>query len=318
MSFPTFKVLKPGFLTTVQDRGRVYHQSEGASISGALDSFSFRIGNLLVGNSEGEAALEMTVSGPSLRSLLDTLIAITGANMTPTKNDLLIPMWKCIRVKKEDIISFGQLKEGCRGYLSVRNGISVPFFMGSRSTDLRAKVGGKEGRPLRAGDILESEPLKSGVEFEGRSLPQKLIPCYEKSVTLRVIMGPQANYFERDIGVKVFLQSEYIVRSEANRLGYRLDGSPILRKAGAPASIPTEGSCPGGIQVPEDGKPIILLNDQSGGGYTKIATIVSSDLSSLAQLKPGDMIRFKKVSVTEAHQILRKREKEIQKFKEGL
>ena len=318
MSTPIFEVLKPGFLTTVQDRGRFYYQCMGASLSGALDSFSHRIGNFLVGNSEDAAGLEMTVAGPTMRILQDTWIAITGANISPKKDGLPLSMWTSVKVEEGNIISFGPLKEGCRGYLAVRGGISVPLVMGSCSTDLRLKEGGKEGRPLQTGDLLEIEPSESRYEFIEKALSPEWIPCYGSNPTLRVIMGPQARYFDKETGIKTFLESEYVVTPKANRIGYRLDGPAILHKEGLEASIPTEACCPGGIQVPEDGKPIILMVEQNGGGYIKIATIISSDFDLIAQLKPGDKIRFGKISVAKAHQILKKREKIIQRLKARL
>jgi antagonist of KipI len=318
MPLPTFEVLKAGFLTTIQDRGRFHYQWRGVSMSGALDSFSYRIGNLLVGNKDNAASLEITVVGPSFRVLQDTLIAITGANMTPMKNGASLPRWTCLRVNQGEAVSFGPLKEGCRGYLSVRHGISAPLLLGSRSTNLNSKEGGIEGRPLQKGDVLESEPLDNGNEFERKTLSSELIPRYYKSVTVRVILGPQTRYFEKEAGIETFLQSEYVVTPQANRSGYRLDGPPIEHKQGMPTSIPSEGCCPGGIQVPENGKPIILLADQHGGGYAKIATVISTDLERVAQLKPGDKIRFERVSVATSHRILKEKERTIQAWMEKL
>lgn len=318
MTSPIFEVLKLGLLTTIQDRGRFYNQWMGMPISGALDSFSYRIGNLLVGNEENLASLEMTVLGPSLRLLQDTWIAITGANLSPIRNGSPIPMWTSIKVQQGDVISFGSLKEGCRGYLSVRGGISVPLVMGSRSTNLRLKLGGKEGRALQTGDLIESESFEDGNKFRERTLPPEMTPRYPSELTLRVILGPQTRYFERDIGIKTFLQSQYIVTAHADRMGYRLEGPIISFKHGVPKSIPSEASTPGGVQIPEGGKPIILLVEQNGGGYVKIATVISSDMDKLAQSKPGDKIRFQKISVAEAHLILRQRENIFQRWKEGL
>ena len=318
MSIPIVEVLNPGFLTTVQDRGRFHYQWRGINRTGALDSFSYRIGNLLVGNSENAASLEMTILGPSLRILQDILIAVTGADMSPAKNGNILPMWTSVKVRQGDVLSFSPLKEGCRGYLSVRNGISVPLLLGSCSTDLASKQGGKEGRPLQTGDILESDPFKKGINFEANVFPPELIPRYNKNRTLRVILGPQTRYFEKELGIKTFLQSEYVITPQASRQGYRLDGPSILQRQGIETSIPSEATCPGGIQVPEEGKPIILLVERLVGGYPKIATVISSDLPLLAQLKPGDKIRFERVSLAKAHCILRKKEDTLQKWKDTL
>lgn len=318
MSLPIFEVLKPGFLSTIQDRGRFYYQWMGMPISGAIDSFSHRIGNLLLDNPEDAASLEMTVLGSSLRILQDTWVALTGANLSPMKNGLSLAMWTSVRVKQGDVVSFGVLKEGCRGYLSVRGGISVPLVMGSRSTNLRLKIGGKEGRAVQAGDILESGRFEIGNELRERVFPSEMIPHYNSNVTLRTIAGPQTRYFEKEVGIKTFFHSQYVVTSYADRMGYRLDGPVIQFKAGVEKSIPSEASSPGGIQVPGDGKPIILLVEQSGGGYIKIATVISSDLERVAQTKPGDKIQFENVSVAEAHRILREKERLIQAWKTTL
>jgi antagonist of KipI len=315
LSVPLLHILKPGFLTTVQDRGRPFYQWEGVSMSGALDAFSYRIGNLLVGNSENAAGLEMTVSGPTLAILRDSLIAITGANITPRKNGYPLPMWTTVRVRQGDLVTFGPLKEGCKGYLSVRSGISLPPLLGSRSTNLSSREGGKEGRPLRMGDVLESEHFGHAALFEGRTLPRELIPRYGRNLVARVIMGPQTRYFESQYGIQTFLQSEYVVSSQISRAGYRLDGPAIALRHGVETSIPSEGCCPGGIQVPESGKPIVLMVEQHGGGYPKIAVIISADLNFLAQLRPGDKIRFEKISLARAHEISLKKEAAIRAWK---
>lgn len=295
-----FEVVQPGLLTTVQDKGRYDYQQYGVPVSGAMDSYALMVANLLVGNSEGDACLEITVLGPRLRILGDTLIAITGADLSPALNNNPLPMWEAVEVCSGDTISFGHPKRGCRSYLAVAGGIDVPEVMGSRSTYIKSRLGGLEGRSLRSGDRLRSGPTQ--VEFSTRKLPSQYIFEYKAENELRVILGPQDDYFT-ERGIQTFLHSEYRISVQADRMGYRLEGPPIEYKAGA--DIVSDGVPPGAVQVPGDGLPIILLADrQTTGGYVKIATMSTIDLTKLAQAKPGDRVRFLRVTEEEAYQLL--------------
>lgn len=302
-----FEVIQPGPLATIQDLGRYGYQQYGVPSSGAMDNYAFRIGNLLVGNEEGAASLEITLFGVRLRVLHDTTIAITGADLAPALNGSPIPMWETVLVHRGDTISFPRLEDGCRAYLGVAGGFSVPRVMASSSTYIKAKIGGFEGRALRAGDILhavEHAPLA-----KMRRVPPEFIPLYSNQIELRVILGPQDDYFTED-GVRTFLRSKYTISVQADRMGYRLEGPQIQHRA--KADIISDGIPLGAVQVPGDGLPIILLADrQTTGGYTKIATVISADIPRLAQAKPGDKIAFRQVTEDEALIALREYERKV-------
>jgi antagonist of KipI len=309
-----FEVVQPGPLTTVQDLGRKGYQQYGVPTSGALDDYAFRVGNILVGNNEDVASLEITLCGCQLRVLQGTPIAITGADLAPEINGAHAPGWESIRVERGDVLSFSRLNSGCRAYLAVAGGISVPRVMRSASTCVRAGIGGLSGRPLRKGDILQAnDSLSSGTVAR---IPSETIPVYGNQITLRTILGPQDDYFTEQ-GIQTFFNSKYSVTSQADRMGYRLDGPSIQHKA--KADIISDGIPLGAIQVPGDGLPIILLADrQTTGGYTKIGTTISVDISRVAQAKPGDSIRFERVDEEEAVTLLLAYERQMALMKSHL
>ena len=306
-----FEVVQPGPMTTVQDLGRTGYQQYGVPTSGALDDYAFRLGNLLVGNDEGAAALEITLFGCQLRALQDTLIAITGADLAPAINGRPLPIWESLWVKRDQLLSFSQLRKGCRSYLAVAGGIQVPEVMKSASTCVRAGIGGLNGGPLRKGDILRAD---ADAALAGTAqIPAKYIPAYSNALALRVILGPQDDCFTKD-GISTFLNSEYTVSAQADRMGYRLEGPVIQHRGGA--DIVSDGNPLGAIQVPGDGMPIILLADrQTIGGYTKIANIISADIPRVAQTKPGDRIRFQQVKGAQAVTLWQKYEQQIEIIK---
>jgi len=276
-----------------------------------MDDYALRIANLLVGNHEGEASLEITLLGFQLQVLDKTVVAITGADLTPMLNNASLPMWEAVMVSPGDIISFPWPKMGCRSYLAVAGGIDVPKVMKSRSTYVKSHIGGFEGRPLRAGDRLKSSKAQPGISR--RKLPVQYLPVYRDSCELRVIPGPQDDHFTEE-GIHTFLGSEYTVSTEADRVGYRLRGPQIEHKASA--DIISDGIPLGAIQVPGDGLPIVLLADrQTTGGYTKIATVITVDIPKLAQAKPGDKVRFLPVTEGAAHRSLREYEQTIATIK---
>ena len=271
----------------------------GIPVSGVLDSFACRVANLLVGNPEGSAVLESTIVGPQLAVLRKTDIALTGAEMDAKLNYKSIESWKTIRVKPGDVLTFQQVKSGCRGYLAVSGGIKVPEVMGSLSTYFGGKIGGYGGRPLKKGDIVSRG---NGSLLDAlRYLPEKWIPRYPDKIILRTVAGPQDDHF--DEGLATLFQSEYLVTPKADRMGYRLQGAPIKHRENVPKSIISEPTMPGGVQVPADCQPIVLLVEQTVGGYTKIATVISPDLSRLAQAVPGDTVGFESVDLENAHRI---------------
>ena len=304
MSRETLETIEPGFLTTVQDRGRTGYQRFGVPISGAMDMFALLTANILVGNDEGAAGLEMTVMGPKLRFLAETWIAITGADLAPSVDDGAVPQWHTVKVPKDSVLSFQGARDGVRSYLAVAGGIDVPVVMGSRSTYLKGAIGGLHGRALRAGDVLGTEHGETPIEIGERGLPEHLeAPTYGHKHEIRVVLGPQDRSFTSD-GVAKFLGSPYSVSVHSDRMGYRLEGPPIEHVSGA--DIVSDGTALGAVQVPGDGRPIVLLADRgTTGGYTKIATVISADMGKLAQAMPGDTVTFQAVTVEQAHQSLR-------------
>ncbi|GGA65468.1 biotin-dependent carboxyltransferase family protein [Ornithinibacillus halotolerans] len=303
-----FKVIKPGLLTTIQDLGRKGYQKYGVAVSGVADSYAHRIANVLVQNPEDAATLEITLLGPELKALKSTTIAITGANLNPHINNKPVPMWSTITVKKGDRIHFKGYSSGCRAYLAVSGGFEGDNVLGSKSTDLISQIGGKEGRSLERGDYIytgnDGTLLK--IPTRRRLIPT-LIPTYSSNVTVRVILGPQEDAFTEK-GIHTFLNSEYTVSLDSDRMASRLHGPKIEHVKSA--DIPSEGMFIGAIQVPKNGLPILLqVGRQSIGGYTKIAGVISVDLPKIAQLKPKDKITFKQVTLEEAQELLVKQEK---------
>jgi len=309
-----FSVLTAGAYTTVQDMGRYGYQQMGIPVSGVLDTFSYRVANMLVDNPGDAAVLEITVMGPRLEIQLETDIAVTGAEIGITLNDQPVEGWKSIRTKPGDILDVQQVKSGCRAYLAISGGIEVPVVMGSRSTYVGGKLGGYRGRPLKEGDRIQCGQAK--LLTTARQTPADMIPTYPSQITIRAIPGPQDDFFQE--GMTTLFQSEFMVSTKADRMGYRLQGTEVKLAAGMPKSIISEPTMPGGVQIPADEQPIILLVEQTVGGYTKIVTVISTDIPKVAQATPGDTIRFEKVGLEKAHSLYRERGKLLHDMKEGL
>jgi biotin-dependent carboxylase-like uncharacterized protein len=313
----SIEILSPGLQTTVQDLGRFGFGRYGVAPSGALDSFAHRIGNLLVGNPENEACLETTLLGLRIKALTDVLIAVTGANLQPHVNKRPLEMWCSHILNKGEILSFRGPSSGCRSYIALGGGIDIPAVLGSKSTSLPSGFGGFQGRALEAGAILFSDAPQAKLVASHRKFDRKWIPTYPGKWIVRVIWGPQDDDFTEE-GRQTFINSSYKVSSESDRTGIRLDGPVIQRKADMPDSIISEGLISGSIQVPGDGKPIIILGETVSGGYRKIATVISADLPLMGQIRPGDEINFKSTSVDGAIQALRKMESRIKEISKVL
>ena len=316
-SIETLEILAPGPLTTVQDLGRFGFGRYGVAPSGALDSFSLRVGNLLVGNREDEACLEITLFGLKLKALTDAVITITGADIQTHLNGAPLEMWRSHIVKKGDTLFFRALKSGCRAYLALGGGISVPSVLRSKSTNLSTKFGGLKGRPLQKGDLLSSDAPHNHLKAGGRCFDPKWIPSYPKHWVLKTVFGPQDDHFPEK-AKRLFQRSSFNVTPHSDRTGIRLAGPAIQRKAGLAESIISEGMVSGAIQIPGDGQPIIILGELVTGGYRKIATVITADLPFLGQIKPGDRVKFKDVSLEDAYYAYIEAEGIIKKFREGL
>jgi biotin-dependent carboxylase-like uncharacterized protein len=295
-----FNVLKPGLFTTVQDLGRYGYLKYGIPISGAMDTFSLVSANLLVKNDSNDACLETTLFGPELQALTRTQIAITGGDISLKINGQNVPTWQTLEVQEGDVISFGKVKGGCRAYLSMRGGINTPQVLGSRATCVRGRFGGMNGKQLKTGDIIEGFDTHSlKVRY---SMPEDLLLQFTGQFKVHVILGPQADIFTES-GINTFLSSPYKVTSEADRMGYRLEGPIIEHKA--KADIISDALLPGAIQIPRNGNPIIIMRDaQTTGGYQKIAVVIIPDVSLLGQAKPNDMIGFSKITMSQAREKL--------------
>ena len=315
MSGPALEVVQPGLLTTVQDLGRWGYQRYGVPVCGALDPVSLRIANILVGNHDSLAGLEMTGVGPSLRFNEDAVIAIAGAELGPQIDSKPVASWESLRVSGGSTLSFSGPLDGLRAYLAIAGGIDVPTVMGSRSTDLKSGFGGLNGRALEAGDCVPIGPSSIPGKWSPKTLPTSISrqPTYGQTFEIRVVMGPQDGMFTAT-GIGVLLTSEYTVSTDSDRTGCRLEGPPVGHVRGP--DIVSDGTALGSIQVPGSGTPIILLADRgTTGGYTKIATVISPDIGLLAQAMPGAKVRFAAVAVEEAHDILREQEAMIREIK---
>lgn len=293
------KVIIPGALTTVQDAGRYGYQNSGIQTSGVMDHEAYGKANYLVGNAEDEAVLEATLFGGTMEVDEDTVVALTGADMEPKINGEEAEMNRPLLLKAGDSISLGMVKSGCRTYIAFGGGIDVPVVMGSRSTNMKCAMGGYEGRPLKAGDVLQiKKPAVSYEEIRERRAKEETYPSL---IEVRVVEGPQAEYFSEK-GKAAFYGSVYTISDQSDRMGYRLEGEVVESVNGT--DIISDGIAFGAVQVPASGKPIVLLADrQTTGGYAKIAVVCSFDIPKLVQGKPGDQVRFKKISVEEAQKI---------------
>lgn len=293
------EVLDPGLLTTVQDAGRVGWARYGVPPSGPLDAAAFNAANALVGNPPGAAALEITLAGPTLRVPRECLIAVCGADFDLWVGTLPVPLWHAVYARAGRIITFGARRSGARAYLAISGGIALPPFLGSQATYLPGGFGGLDGRALRAGDRLPLGVAADDLVMRaGRVWPTERRPPYTPQPTLRVVLGPQDDYFTAE-GVATFLDSAYQLTPEADRMGARLQGPPVAHRG--PTGIVSDGVVSGSVQIPPDGQPIVMLADhQTTGGYPKIATVVRADLPLLAQLLPGDRVRFAAVTLAEA------------------
>ena len=295
------EVIKPGLLTTVQDKGRWGYQCYGVAVAGAMDPFALASANRLVGNPEGAAGLEMTLLGPTLRLHRETIFALAGADLGPRLNGEPIPNWTCHLAQSGALLDFAVRKSGIRAYLAISGGIDVPPIMGSRATYLLGRFGGLDGRALKPRDRLPIlPPAVESRNFNGRVFPEDLRPPYRKNPTLRVVPGPFADFFSRE-AIQVLFSTEYTITPQSDRMGYRLQGEPLRRQK--PKELISCGLANGTIQVPPDGQPIILLADrQSIGGYPIVATLILADLPLIAQCAPGDKLRFSPVSIEEARE----------------
>jgi|LNFM01.1.fsa_nt_gb biotin-dependent carboxylase-like uncharacterized protein len=294
---PVLQVVQPGLSTTIQDLGRIGSQRLGIPVSGALDATALRGANVLVGNPQGTGALEMAVLGPQLLVEADSVrVALAGGagRLVVESEDgrrREVPALTSVRAVRGDTIKIGAVAGSAVAYLAVEGGFDIAPFLGSVSTYVRGGFGGLDGRALAAGDAL---PLRLG-EVEARGEVQLRNLDLAPAVTVRVVLGPQDDYFTAD-AIEAFLSSEYVLTRDADRMGLRFEGALLAHSKGY--NIVSDGIAPGSIQVPGSGQPIVLLADrQTTGGYPKIATVISIDLPALGRLTPGAKVRFEGVTI---------------------
>lgn len=308
MTAHALTVVRPGLLTTVQDLGRWGHQSVGVPVSGAMDTYSLRLANGLVGNPEGAAALEITLLGPALRAHTPLVVAVAGATFDLEVDNRPVPHGASVEMAAGSVLRFLGRRAGARAYLAVAGGIETPAVLGSRATHVVSHMGGVDGRALIAGDVVPvAVPATRPVHRATRSpLPLMDGPGPRR---LRVLLGPQDEWFTVS-SVDALLGGTFSVSPKSDRMGFRLDGPTLSTKR--PGELVSEPVAFGAIQVPSSGAPILLMADrQTAGGYPKIATVIAADLPLAGQLAPGDALRFAACTRAEARSALIARERDL-------
>lgn len=305
---------KKGLLTTVQDFGRIGYQRYGMPVCGAMDHFAMALANLLVGNPRGEAVVEATVLGPTIVFDEPEIFAVTGGDFGPTLNGEPIENSRAYRAEAGDTLALPMAKSGARAYIAFAGGLDLEEVMGSRSTFLKGGIGGLNGRPLQDGSRIGLRaPLADLPDLEDRFVPSDLLPPYGSEVEVRFTYGPQDDLFS-PAGKRTFTTSEYALSDKSDRMGFRMDGPAVERAAGSDGNIISDGICFGAIQV-TNGQPIVMMADrQTTGGYPKLGCVISADLPLLAQLKAGDKVRFRPVSVPAAQAVYRRQQKILDKL----
>jgi antagonist of KipI len=310
-------VVKPGMLSQLQDLGRHGYQHLGVPVGGAMDEWSHRMANLLAGNAEDAATLEIVMMGPSLRFQTATEIAITGADLSPTVNGAPVAMNRRLETPAGAQLDFGRRVNGMWSYLAVRGGFAATPVMGSRSAYVRGGFGGHEGRALRKDDQLETFDTAPAGRAPLLEIPSSLPPMNPGSVvSLRIVPGEQWSNFGTD-AQGLLSRAIYRISLKSDRMGYRLEGPALLRTD--PRELISEAVNSGTIQVPPDGQPIVLMAErQTTGGYPKVAHVIGVDLPQLAQMAPQQELRFVPVTLEEAQNLYLERELKLAALREAL
>lgn len=304
---------KGGILTTVQDLGRVNFRRFGINPNGAMDKAAARLVNILLGNDEREAVLEMHFPAPTLRFEENAVVALGGADFGALLDEKPIENWRPFFVEKGSVLKFTKKNSGNRAYLAAENGFAVERWLGSFSTNLRASVGGFAGRSLRAGDRLDFKFQIRDFKFQNKKFRYKisrsLIPRYSSNPTIRVVAGAEFELLTA-FGEQVFLSGNFTISNAADRMGFRLAGAPLYSLSRV-EMISTAVDF-GTIQLLPDGQIIILMADhQTSGGYPRIAHVAANDLPVLAQLGAGDKVNFRLISLPEAENLILEAEKDL-------
>ena len=293
------KVKRAGMLTSVQDLGRWGFQSSGVPVAGAMDLPALRLGNAMLGNPEGAAALEVTLLGPELEVCGCGAAVFAGADLGFSINGRAVGSWRVVELRDGDVISFIGPRSGCRGNLCFAGGIDVPLVMNSRATYMRAKIGGFKGRALKNGDVIKTgEPSPLWKRLDGFTLPRELNPALPADAHLSLMTGLQEDMFTEE-GKSTLFSSEYTITAESDRMGCRLEGDQIAHSAKS-GDIVSDAIPLGAVQVPSHGMPIVMLADrQTTGGYTKVGVLTPLSIEALVQKMPGTVVRFRKASIDE-------------------
>lgn len=324
-------VVRPGLLTTVQDLGRTGHQHLGIPVNGAMDEISHRLANLLVGNDEGEATLELTLSGPTLTFQCDAVIALCGPDMGGSVGGEPLPWWRPVLIRGGTTIAFGRPEIGCRAYLAVAGGFDLPLVLGSRSTCLSGGFGGFRGRSLRKGDVLplrapdEARSLRwarllmrkhRGIAYPNWSVSRARMPYRVRPQVVRIVTGRHWQLFPVAAREQL-VRALYRVALDSDRMGYRLEGAPIETRRGG--DLLSEGVVMGAVQVPPGGNPIVLMADhQTTGGYPVIAAVASIDLPVMAQVAPADDLQFRMITIEQSYAASALREFQLGRVRQSL
>jgi antagonist of KipI len=312
-----FSIIKPGLLDTIQDMGRTGFGNWGINPGGAMDSYAAQVANLLVGNDKDEAVVEIHFPGPQILFEQNTLISITGADFSPTVNDEVIPCWQPVVVRKNTVLHFPALVQGSRCYLSVHGGYCMQKWLNSYSTNLKAGIGGWEGRPLKKGDELPFNEntiyfaglLKEESNFEVLPWRVNTEKVYQYPHEVGFIPGNEWALLTPS-SKKNFLENNFLIHPSSDRMGYQLKGNALALSQ--PLEMVSSAISAGTVQLLPNGQLIVLMADhQTTGGYPRIAHVVSAHLHKLAQLRPSDCIQFRMMDIDAAEQLLAAREKEL-------
>lgn len=299
----SIKILNPGLFSTVQDLGRVGYQDQGFSTAGAIDTYALRIGYTLIGNNG--PAIEFTIVGPTIQFLTDNTFVLTGGHFEATLNNQVISSQTVIFVKKGDELKIGSVVDGASGYILFGKPLDIQKVANSYSTHTRSKIGGYKGRALKSNDVITCQQNNMYAERIGLSCPVEAI----NQQVIHIIEGPQIESFSNEAKQKL-VNEGFKISEKSDRMGFRLQGEKIAPIESA--DIISEPVALGSIQVPNDGNPIILLNDkQTVGGYTKIATVCAADLSLIAQKQPNETVKFEWITVEAATEKLHQKEREL-------
>lgn len=310
----SIRVLRAGAFTSVQDRGRSGRQHDGVPVSGAMDDVALRVGNALVGNPGGAAALEATLVGPSLAFDVDAYVAVTGADMDARVNGRRLAPWWATPIHAGETLTLDAARVGCRSYIAIAGGFDVPEVLGSRSTYARAGFGGVQGRKLARGDVLatgvaEADAVAGGAKRRNAPRGVDVRHLELQRATVRIIPGPHLALLNHQSWRTLF-ESAFTLTPESDRMGLRFAGAPLVLSGAV--ELLSAGVAMGTVQLPPEGSPIILMADrQTTGGYPRLGEIATVDLPVLAQLRPGDQVRFAEVSAEEAERLYLEREREV-------